>query len=113
VRSAEIARTLLASPREVVPLHGDVHHGNILVFEERGWLAFDPKRLMGERGFDYANLFCNPNDTVATAPGRLATAGECRRAGGETRAQAFGMQELMSLDGQVRLSWIIRRQADQ
>jgi len=72
VRSAEMARTLLANPREVVPLHGDVHHGNILDFEERGWLAIDPKRLVGERGFDYANLFCNPNDTVATAPGRLA-----------------------------------------
>jgi streptomycin 6-kinase len=72
VRSAATARTLLANPREVVPLHGDVHHGNILDFEARGWLAIDPKRLEGERGFDYANLFCNPNHPVATAPDRLA-----------------------------------------
>lgn len=72
VRSAATARILLANPREVVPLHGDVHHGNILDFEDRGWLAIDPKRLKGERGFDYANIFCNPDHRVATAPGRLA-----------------------------------------
>jgi streptomycin 6-kinase len=72
VRSAATARMLLANPREVVPLHGDVHHGNILDFEERGWLAIDPKRLEGERAFDYANLFCNPDHPVATAPDRLA-----------------------------------------
>ena len=53
-------------------LHGDVHHGNILDFEERGWFAIDPKRLVAERGFDYANLFCNPNQTVAAARSRLA-----------------------------------------
>jgi streptomycin 6-kinase len=28
--------------------------------------------LIGERGFDYANLFCNPTPYVALAPGRLA-----------------------------------------
>jgi streptomycin 6-kinase len=72
VRCAESARTLLANAHEVVPLHGDVHHGNILDFEGRGWLAIDPKRLVGERGFDYANLFCNPDDRIAMVPERLA-----------------------------------------
>jgi streptomycin 6-kinase len=52
-------------------LHGDIHHGNILDFGERGWLVIDPKGLIGERGFDYANLFCNPDHGTATAPGRL------------------------------------------
>ncbi len=49
-----IARELLAEPRDQVPLHGDIHHDNILDFGERGWLAIDPKGLYGERGFDYA-----------------------------------------------------------
>jgi streptomycin 6-kinase len=69
---AATARELLASERDVVPLHGDIHHGNILDFGPRGWLAIDPKRLTGERGFDYANLFCNPEAVIALAPGRLA-----------------------------------------
>ncbi|KAA1184663.1 3'-kinase [Rhizobium tropici] len=72
VRSAATARMLLSEPQDVVPLHGDVHHGNILDFAERGWLAIDPKGLVGERGFDYANLFCNPDHAVATSHGRLA-----------------------------------------
>ena len=72
VQSAVVARALLSEPRDVVALHGDIHHGNILDFAERGWLAIDPKGLVGERGFDYANLFCNPDNAVATSPGRLA-----------------------------------------
>jgi streptomycin 6-kinase len=63
---------LLASEREVAVLHGDIHHRNILDFGERGWLAIDPKGYLGDRGFDYANLFCNPDHGTATAPGRLA-----------------------------------------
>ncbi len=65
------ARDLLNNPRDKVVLHGDIHHGNILYFGDRGWLAIDPKGLFGERGFDYANLFCNPDYQTATAPNRL------------------------------------------
>src|SRR5262245_13940706 len=66
------ASSLLAGERDIVVLHGDVHHGNILDFGVRGWLAIDPKGLVGERSFDYANIFCNPNPIIATMPGRLA-----------------------------------------
>ena len=65
VESKAAAERLLANPRDVVALHGDIHHCNILDFGERGWLAIDPKGLIGERGFDYANLFCNPDDGAA------------------------------------------------
>ncbi|MDX6022202.1 aminoglycoside phosphotransferase family protein [Scandinavium sp. V105_16] len=71
IRSAEIAAELLAAPREVIALHGDLHHDNVLDFGESGWLAIDPKGLIGERGFDYANIFTNPdlgNPTVRVAP---------------------------------------------
>jgi streptomycin 6-kinase len=67
----EIAKRLLAEPKDIVALHGDIHHGNILDFGEKGWLAIDPKGFIGERGFDYANLFCNPDQATAIAPGRL------------------------------------------
>ncbi|SFH28190.1 streptomycin 6-kinase [Nitrosospira sp. Nsp14] len=69
---AAAAHELLAAQQDIVPLHGDIHHGNILDFGPRGWLAIDPKGLIGERGFDYANLFCNPEAEIAAAPGRLA-----------------------------------------
>lgn len=60
-RCAEIAEALLADQCETGVLHGDVHHGNVLDFGRRGWLAIDPNRLVGDRVFDYANLFCNPD----------------------------------------------------
>jgi len=71
-RAAETARSLFANPREPAVLHGDIHHGNVLDFGIRGWLAIDPKGLTGDRGFDFANIFCNPDAAIATAPGRLA-----------------------------------------
>ena len=71
VKSAAAARELLANPRDVVVLHGDFHHGNVLDAGERGWVAIDPKGLLGERGFDFANMFCNPTPQIAAAPGRM------------------------------------------
>ncbi|MCO5158936.1 MAG: phosphotransferase [Aquamicrobium sp.] len=59
VEAAECAQALLSSQRDIRPLHGDVHHANIL-YAPRGWLAIDPKGLIGEPAFDAANLFCNP-----------------------------------------------------
>ncbi|MCP2089404.1 UNVERIFIED_ORG: streptomycin 6-kinase [Paraburkholderia sediminicola] len=69
--SAATAQALLAAPQNPVALHGDIHHGNVLDFGARGWLAIDPKGLYGERGFDYANIFCNPDEASALAPGRF------------------------------------------
>lgn len=72
--SARHARVLLDSQRDLTVLHGDAHHDNILDFGARGWLVIDPKRLYGERAFDYANIFCNPDlsdpePPVAIVPG--------------------------------------------
>lgn len=66
------ARELLAAPRDVTVLHGDMHHGNVLDFGALGWLAIDPKGLYGERGFDYANILSNPDRASALVPGRFA-----------------------------------------
>ncbi|AVE03269.1 3'-kinase [Pseudomonas palleroniana] len=68
---AATARALLAEQQDIVVLHGDVHHDNILDFGARGWLAIDPKRVMGERGYDYANLICNPDLPTCNDPVRF------------------------------------------
>jgi streptomycin 6-kinase len=66
-----VARQLLAEPREVVVLHGDIHHGNVLDAGARGWVAIDPKGLLGERAFDLVNILRNPDAATAFAPGRF------------------------------------------
>lgn len=70
--AAATARSLLEDQREVVVLHGDIHHGNVLDFGGLGWLAIDPKGLSGERTFDLVNILRNPMAELALAPGRLA-----------------------------------------
>jgi streptomycin 6-kinase len=67
-----IAGDLLEAPEDVTVLHGDVHHDNILDFGPLGFLTIDPKGLIGERGYDYANIFKNPNAELAASPGRMA-----------------------------------------
>ncbi|MGA2952618.1 MAG: aminoglycoside phosphotransferase family protein, partial [Caulobacteraceae bacterium] len=57
VRALAAAEPLLASPRDIVVLHGDLHHDNVLDDGRGGWRAIDPKGLIGERAFEYANLF--------------------------------------------------------
>lgn len=69
--SLHTAEALLADPQDVVVLHGDMHHDNVLDFGSRSWLAIDPKRVKGERGFDYANLICNPDLPTAGDPKRF------------------------------------------
>jgi streptomycin 6-kinase len=59
VRAAALAGPVLADQRDLRVLHSDIHHENIRQ-SPRGWLAFDPKGLYGERAYDLANTLCNP-----------------------------------------------------
>jgi streptomycin 6-kinase len=93
-QAAQAARALLAQPRDPVVLHGDLHHDNVLDGGPRGWLAIDPKGLVGERDFEFANLFRNPDAQIALSPGRL-----CRQAR-IVAAQA-------RVDGTRLLRWIL------
>jgi streptomycin 6-kinase len=58
-RCADVARRLLAEEQQIVVLHGDLHHDNVL-HSTRGWLAIDPKGLVGERTYEVANALGNP-----------------------------------------------------
>ncbi len=91
---ARTARALLAAPQDAVVLHGDIHHGNVLDFGSAGWLAIDPKGLYGERGFDHANIFCNPDVASALAPGRF-----------ERRIEA--VSQAAGIEPQRLLQWVL------
>lgn len=68
-RAAELIDRLVRETRGAwVPLHGDVHHGNVLHDARRGWLAIDPKGILGPRATDYANLLFNPLEIGPDGP---------------------------------------------
>jgi streptomycin 6-kinase len=93
-KSLKASRELLDDPRDVVVLHGDLHHGNVLDGGGRGWFAIDPKALLGERAFDFANIFCNPDLPTATSAGRLAK-------------QSMVVAEAARIDRARLLKWIL------
>lgn len=92
--ATSIAENLLATQHDVVVLHGDIHHGNVVDAGSRGWVAIDPKGLVGERAFDFANILCNPDPVIATSPGRLAR-------------QVAVISETSKLDRNRLFAWIV------
>lgn len=58
--AADVARTLLGAQTNAMPLHGDLHHENILADEAGRWRAIDPHGLFGDPVYDVANFFGNP-----------------------------------------------------
>ena len=51
-RAQNISHDLLTSMTKQVLLHGDLHYANILFSDTQGWLAIDPKGVIGEPEYD-------------------------------------------------------------
>ena len=61
----QLQRLLAEQPDELM-LHGDLHHENILLDEQRGWLAIDPKGVIGPRAYQPARFLNNRLPEEAT-----------------------------------------------
>ena len=51
---------LCGSQRQVRLLHGDLHHDNVVFDAKRGWVAIDPKGVVGELEFELGAALRNP-----------------------------------------------------
>jgi streptomycin 6-kinase len=62
VETAEtLSQEFLVENKNEALLHGDFHHFNVLE-SERGWLAIDPKGVVGPKGYEVGPLLINPID---------------------------------------------------
>ena len=52
---------------DTVLLHGDLHHGNILSCERRGYRAIDPKGLWGDAAYEVGSFLANPASFLQSA----------------------------------------------
>jgi streptomycin 6-kinase len=88
---------LIASPREELLLHGDLHLGNVLSAEREPWLAIGPKPLVGDREFDV---------TALIRDGAEGLAGDARA---RTRLQRRfdALTERLSCDRERSRAWSI------
>jgi streptomycin 6-kinase len=51
---------LASTQRTIMLLHGDLQHYNVLFDNQRGWVAIDPKGVVGELEYDVGALLRNP-----------------------------------------------------
>ena len=58
-KAQEKFMSLLESQKDLYLLHSDLHHENILE-SKRGWLAIDPKGVIGEREYEMTAFMRNP-----------------------------------------------------
>lgn len=61
-RGESIFHDLMVSQGRQYLLHGDLHHANILRDDKHGWLAIDPKGVVGESAYETAASIRNPMD---------------------------------------------------
>lgn len=75
-------------------LHGDLHHGNVLLDSQRGWLAIDPKGVVGEPEYELGAALRNPLEKPELFL-RLST----------IRARTQQFAERLQLDAERILAW--------
>jgi streptomycin 6-kinase len=80
---------LCATQREVRLLHGDLQHYNVLLDEERGWTAIDPKGVVGEIEYEIGASLRNPFERpeLFTAPATIERRLHCYAAGLKLEAE--------------------------
>jgi streptomycin 6-kinase len=59
-RAQHLYLELCASQRDTRLLHGDLQHYNVLLDDDRGWLAIDPKGVVGEIEYEIGASLRNP-----------------------------------------------------
>jgi streptomycin 6-kinase len=59
-RAEALFHELCATQTEPIVLHGDLQHFNVVCDAHRGWLAIDPKGILGEPAYETGAMLRNP-----------------------------------------------------
>jgi len=95
---------LCASQTAARLLHGDLHHHNVLLDARQGWLAIDPKGVVGEPAYEVGAALRNPCERpeLFAAPATIVKRVDCfarvlRLDGGRILAWAFAQAILAAI----------------
>ena len=61
-RARDMFAELCASQNKTRLLHGDLQHSNVLFDDEHGWIAIDPKGVIGELEYEVGAFLRNPQE---------------------------------------------------
>lgn len=93
-RAGALYAELCATQQTTRLLHGDLQHYNVLWDERRGWIAIDPKGVVGELEYEIGAMMRNPTER----PGLFAS-----REIVERRLERFARS--LKIDHSRALSW--------
>jgi streptomycin 6-kinase len=60
--AARLYWLLAESQKRTMLLHGDLQHYNVLLDSRRGWVAIDPKGVVGELEYEIGSILRNPTE---------------------------------------------------
>lgn len=63
-KAHRLFQELIATSRDLVLVHGDLHHDNVLYSETSGWTGIDPKGVAAESAYEVAPLIGDPYETL-------------------------------------------------
>ena len=95
-RAEALFAELVPTQAEPHLLHGDFHHDNVLSARRDGWMAVDPKGVIGDPAYDAATLLREPPE-LAHAP----------RAGKILERRLDQLSEVLSLDRERLRGWAL------
>ena len=105
VETAEsLSRDLLTENKDETLLHGDFHHFNVLK-SARGWLAIDPKGVIGPKGYEVGPLLINPIDRLLNGSNPRACPERRRRI--HTEKRIVILSERLGMEPQRVRGWAI------
>ncbi len=103
VETAELLSSeLLAENKDEALLHGDFHHFNVLE-SEHGWLAIDPKGVVGPKGYEVGPFLINPVPDFLNGGNPRACPERSRRA--QTEKRIAILSEMLSMERERIRSW--------
>lgn len=63
-KAQELFEHLIATSEKPVLVHGDLHHDNVLLSDDKGWIAIDPKGIAAEPLYEVAAMIRNPYEKL-------------------------------------------------
>jgi streptomycin 6-kinase len=93
-KAEDLYSRLCATQREVRLLHGDLQHYNILFDRQRGWIAIDPKGVVGELEYEIGASLRNPFEAPELFTSRKTI---------ESRVKRY--ENKLKLDSKRALGW--------
>jgi len=99
LRASKLANQLLETSQDLLLLHGDLHHMNILLGENGRWIAIDPKGIVGEAAFEVGALLLNPVPALIDWPNLMDV----------QKKRLLILEESLSMDWKRLAAWSFAR----